>query len=656
MAGEGAAGSFDAGYVWEPSAEQAAATNVMHFAQAHGIDDYHELLRRSQVDPSWFWEAVVRHLDIRFDAPYSSVLDVSRGIEWPTWFTGGTLNIAWNAAGRWAAATPEAPAVVSEDESGEARSLTYAELWRDVRRAAAGLRALGVRQGDRVGLFLPMIVEAAVASHACALLGAVQVPLFSGLAAPAVALRLRDAQAKVVITADVTVRRGSTYAMKTIVDEAASSLPDLSHVVVVERAGRTVAAPRDVGWTRLLDAAGADIEPVPLPSEHPCYLGYTSGTTGKPKAAVHSTAGLLVKILAEAAFQTDLRSEDTLCWVTDLGWLMGAWEILGATGLGATVLLAEGAPNVPADRLWTLCERHRVTVLGLAPTLVRGLAPHGADPVRRHDLSSLRVLGSTGEPWDEASYRWLADVVGGGRLPIINMSGGTEVGACFLSASPALPIKAASVGGPSLGMAVDVVDAAGRPVRGAVGELVCRAPWPSHTRGLWRDDERYLEAYWRRFPGVWAHGDWALVDDDGCWFLFGRSDDTLNVAGKRVGPSELEAALLRHPDVVEAGVAGLPDPLKGEAPWCFCVLRDGVELGDELRAALTEQVVSVLGASFRPRAIVSVRALPKTRSGKIVRRALRTLAGGGELDDVSALEDPGVVEELRRALERSADA
>jgi acetyl-CoA synthetase len=639
-------------FAWRPSAEEARDTNVMQFAGRHGIDDYWELVRRSQDDPEWFWAAVVEHLDIEVTTPYDRVVDVSRGVEWATWFVGGQLNMAWNCVGRWASRTPDALAAAGETEDGDAKQLTYAELWRETCRLAAGLRSLGVEPGDRVAICLPMVVEAVSALHACTLVGAVVVPIFSGLAAPAVAVRLADAEPKVVLTADGTLRRGKAFELKETMDEAVAAVDCVQSVVVLERLGGRplTSAAHDVWWSELIDGQPDDLEAEAFDSEHPCYLGYTSGTTGRPKGAVHVTGGLLVKLAEEAAFQTDLRSNDRLFWVTDLGWLMGIWEIVGANSLGGAVVVAEGAPTPPPDRVWSLCERHQISILGLSPTLVRGLMPSGEGPVRSHDLSSLRIFASTGEPWNPEPYRWLSEVVGGGRLPIINISGGTEVGACFLSPTPAIPIKPCSLGGPALGMAVDVFDQNGKSVRGEVGELVCLKPWPAMTRGVWRDPERYLDSYWRRFPGVWTHGDWALVDDDGYWFLFGRSDDTLNIAGKRIGPAEIESVLVEHPAVAEAAAVGIPHEVKGETAWCFCVLTPDAQAGPELAKELTTHVVSALGKSFAPERIVFVEALPKTRSAKIVRRALRALATGEDPGDISSLEEPEVLTSVAAAL------
>jgi acetyl-CoA synthetase len=645
--------------VWAPSRQEADRTNVMRLAHTHGIGNYRQLLSRSQIDPEWFWDAVVRDLHIEFSRPYERVLDSSRGPEWPAWFLGGRLNLAWNCVGRWALATPDAAAVLWEGESGACRRLTYAQLWQQTCRFATGLRTVGVEPGDRVALYLPMIPEVVVASHACALIGAIQVPIFSGFAAPAVAARLSDAKARVVVTASASKRRGSPYPMKPIVDEVLTQAPSVERVIVLEPpdlgAGVPLKETRDLTWGEFVAGCSEDVCVEAFDSEHPYLLAYTSGTTGRPKGAVHATAGFLVKVVEEVAYQADMTSKDILYWVTDIGWLMGPWEIVGAGALGGTVMLSEGAPNVPPDRLWTQCERQRVSILGVSPTLVRGLMSHGDQRVQAHDLSSLRILGSTGEPWNPAPYRWIFSVVGKGRLPIINMTGGTEVGACFLSATPAMPIKECSVGMPSLGMVMDVLDPEGRSLPlGQVGELVCREPWPAMTRGLWRDPERYLDSYWRRFPGVWTHGDWASVDDDGYWFLYGRSDDTLNVAGKRIGPTELESLLVAHPLVSEAAAVAMPHKVKGEVPWCFCVLLPGVEANENLAIELSEEVATRLSKSFKPERVVFVPTLPKTRSAKIVRRAVRALALEEDPGDLSSLENPDALPAIKAALGEQA--
>jgi acetyl-CoA synthetase len=636
-------------FVWNPSQEVLERANVVRLMRRHGIEDYWELVRRAQDDPEWFWAAAIEDIGIEFSQPWERVVDDSRGPEWATWFGGGKLNVAWNCVHRWARVPESASrrAAVWQAEDGERAELTYAELSREVTVLAEGLRDLGVGPGDAVATFLPMSPQVAIASHACAHLGAIQVPIFSGFAAPAVAARLVDSEAKVVISADGSLRRGKHVAMKAIVDEAAGHAEHLEHVVVWRRLGEeTPMGTRDVFWDDLVSGMPGTLEPLAVESEHPYLLTYTSGTTGRPKGVVHVHGGFLVSIAREAAYQADLQPDDVLHFSTDMGWIMGPWTVVGGGAMGCTIVYAEGAPDWPPDRLWRLVESERVSVLGLSPTLVRALIPHGDPEV---DLSSLRIFVTTGEPWNPDPYMWLHERVGGARVPIINISGGTEVGACFLSPSVAIPIKPCSLGGPALGMAVDVVDAQGQPLRGEVGELVCRKPSPGMTRGFWRDPERYLDTYWRRFPGVWVHGDWASIDEDGYWFLHGRSDDTLNIAGKRVGPAELESAAVAHPAVAEAAAVGVPHDVKGEVAWVFCALVPAEEPSEELAAAVADQIARELGKAFRPDRVAFVPALPKTRSAKIVRRAVRAKALGTDPGDLSSLENPEALEEIARA-------
>jgi acetyl-CoA synthetase len=621
-------------FIWRPDEAVLERANVIRLMRRHGVEDYWELVRRSQEEPEWFWPAAIEDMGLEFSRPWDRVIDDSRGPEWATWFVGGRVSIAWNCAHRWAQSRPEALAAVSLGEDGARRTLTYAELSDQVTRLAEALVRLGVGPGDRVAIFLPMSQEVAVASHACAHVGAIQVPIFSGFAAPTVAQRLQASEAKVAITTRTSLRRGKEVPMLEILEEARRQAPTVEHVVV---------AP----WDDLLADSPGRLAPLEVDSEHPYLLTYTSGTTGKPKGVLHVQGGFLVSIAREVCYQADARPDDVIHFVTDMGWIMGPWAVVGGHALGTTLVFAEGAPDWPQDRLWSLLEQEHVSILGISPTLVRALIPHGEPDA---DLSSLRVIVTTGEPWNPGPYSWLFEHVGGGSCPIINCSGGTEVGACFLSPTPAIPIKACSLGGPALGMAMDVVDAEGNPVRGEVGELVCRKPFPGMTRGFWRDPERYLDTYWRRFPGVWVHGDWASVDDDGYWFLHGRSDDTLNIAGKRIGPAEIESAVVGHPAVAEAAAVGVPHELKGEVAWVFCVLSPGHEAGDELSRDVADEAARELGKAFRPERVVFVSALPKTRSAKIVRRAVRAKALGSDPGDLSSLENPESLEEIGRAV------
>jgi acetyl-CoA synthetase len=633
--------------VWRPDDALLRESNVARFMVAEGIADTDTLLARSIDDPAWFWDAVVRFLDLRFDQPYHDVFDVTAGIAWAQWFTGGRCNAAAICVDDFPA---DAPAVIWEGEEGTTRTLTGAQLRALTDRIAAGLAARGVGAGDAVGLFMPMMPETVAGFFAIAKLGAICLPIFSGYGPDAVAVRLADVPAVALITADGFTRRGKTVAMKETADAALAEVPSVHTVIVASRLGRTdvpLDPDRDV-LLGSLDAVSFDTRPVD--SEHTLLIAYTSGTTGRPKGAVHVHGGFTVKLAEEAAFQTDVRPGERLFWLTDIGWIMGPWAMVGTLANRATLVIYDGAPDFPdVDRLWALVERHGINVLGVSPTLIRALMANGDEPVQQHDLSSLRILASTGEPWNEAPWRWYFDVVGGRRCPVINISGGTEVGACFLSPHVMQPLAPCSLGGPSLGMAVDVFDDDGKPVRGAVGELVCTKPWPGMTRGLFRDPERYLDTYWSRYPGVWWHGDFASISDDGQWFLHGRSDDTIKLAGKRLGPAEVETAVVAHPAVIEAAAIGVPDELKGEALWVFVVTAPGVETTDALRADIASYVTNALGPSFKPAQVRFTDALPKTRSAKVLRRAIRSVVTGNAPGDLSGLEDPTALDAIAAA-------
>jgi acetyl-CoA synthetase len=618
-------------FVWQPSPELVEHANLSRLARRLGAAGYHELHRISVEEPERFWPAVVADLGLEFSQPWDTVVDESRGPEWSTWFVGGRLNLARACLHRWAS---DEEALVGLYEDGIRESLTWNEASRQVTQLAEALVELGVREGDRVAIYMPMCPGVAIASHACAHIGAVQVPIFSGFAAPAIASRLEDSGAKVVLCADWSLRRGKRIEMRATLDGAGPFA--VEHVLEWNRETRA--------WPELVARQPGELAPLEVDSEAPYLLAYTSGTTGKPKGALHVQGGFLVSIARETAYQTDVKAGDRIHFATDMGWIMGPWTVVGGGAVGATIVFAEGAPDCPDDRLWRLVESERVTMLGLSPTLVRALIPKG-DPVA--DLSSLRAFCTTGEPWNPDPYRWLFERVGDSRVPIVNISGGTEVGACFLSTCITEPIKPVALGFPALGQDMDVVDARGESVRGEVGELVCRRPWPGMTRGIWGDDARYLETYWRRFPGVWTHGDWASVDEDGYWFLHGRSDDTLNIAGKRIGPAELESAAIGSGIVAEAAAVGLPHEVKGETAWIFCVALPGAE-PDGARVATA--VTDALGKAFKPERIVWVTALPKTRSAKIVRRAVRASAIGEDPGDLSSLENPESLEEIAHAV------
>jgi acetyl-CoA synthetase len=647
---------FDFGgeMVWQPTPEYVERSRLKSFMDRHGIASVAELMHRSTEELEWFWNAVMEDLRIEFYEPYVKVLDTTPGMPWTRWCIGGKMNIVHNCLDKWiGTATQNRLAIRWEAEDGHTRFLTYDDLYSEVNCLANALREIGFKKGDVVGLYMPMAPEIAIGLFAVVKIGAIALPLFSGYGADALNTRLADAEAKAILTADGFHRRGQIVPMKSVADAAIAGVPTLRHVVVLRRLGIEVPwiPGRDHWWHEVMAGQGSTAATERTEAEDPLMIIYTSGTTGKPKGAVHTHCGFPVKAAQDMVHGLDVHESDTLYWVTDMGWMMGPWEVFGTTVLGATMLFYDGALDYPGpDRLWFLAERHGVTILGVSPTLVRALMRYGDEPVERHDLSSLRILGSTGEAWNPEPWRWLFGKVGKKRLPIINYSGGTEVSGGILMGNVLTPLKPCAFSGPLPGMAADVVDDAGRSVRNQVGELVIHQPWIGMTRGFWKDPERYIQTYWNRFPNIWVHGDWAAVDNDGLWHILGRSDDTIKIGGKRLGPAEVESVLVAHPAVSEAAAVGVPDEVKGEAVICFCVLKLQTTANDALSEELKEAVAQALGKPLKPAAVKFVSDLPKTRNAKVMRRIIRATYLGHDPGDLSALENPASVEDIRRAM------
>jgi len=639
---------------WSPTERYLDRSRLRRFANAQGLSSYDALLAWATDDLERFWRAVDRDLGLVWTAPYSQAMDTSNGLPWTTWWAGGRMNYVSTAL------RPDRDqarvALVAEREDGRVDQRTYGELRADVARFAAGLRATGVGRGDRVAVFLPMGIECVVAVLALGALGAIYTPIFSGYGAEAIAGRLRDCDASVLICADGFHRRGAVVPMKETADQAADRVPSVRTVIVARRLGRDYPTrDRDVTWTEVVRRGGTPlVNWEDTSAEDPFMIIYTSGTTGRPKGAVHVHGGFPVKAAQDMAHCFDVQEGDVVFWFSDIGWMMGPWLIAGGLLLGATIVLYDGTPDFPdASRVWTMVERHQVTHLGISPTAIRGLMRAGEAPVRRHDRSSLVVLGSTGEPWNPEPWWWYFRTVGDARCPIINYSGGTEISGGILGCTTWGDLEPGAFRGPVPGMAADVVDDQGRSVRGTVGELVVRAPWPGMTRGFWKDRDRYLETYWSRLDGVWVHGDWARIDAKGFWYIEGRSDDTLKVAGKRVGPAEVESAAVAHPAVHEAAAVGVPDELKGEAIVVFAVPTAGATIDAALERSVSDTIAEQLGKPLRPKLVRFVGQLPKTRNGKVLRRLIRgAYLDKPDLGDTSSLEDPAALEEIRAAGKR----
>ncbi|MDD5369997.1 MAG: AMP-binding protein [Anaerolineaceae bacterium] len=640
-------------YFWYPTPEIANNAHLFHFMQANGLSDFYSLLNRSTEDVPWFTRALLEYLDIRFYQPYSRVLDLSRGPEWPQWCVDGKMNIVHNCLDKRIGTPSENQLAMDwESESGGTRRMTYGELFRKVNQAANALRSLGISKGDPVGLFMPMIPEIAIALLAIAKVGGIILPLFSGYGAGAVATRLADAGAKAVFTADGFTRRGRPVEMKAVVDEAASTVPTLQHVIIVDYSALPypLIPGRDHRWRDLVECQSDQSDTEVTAAEDTLMLIYTSGTTGRPKGTIHTHCGFPIKASQDMAFGTDVHPGETIYWVTDMGWMMGPWELFGALVLGAAFFMYDGAPDYPApDRLWSMVERHNIHKLGISPTLIRALIPYGDEQFSGKDLSSLRLLSLTGEPCNPEPWRWLFEKVGHSRLPIINYSGGTEISGGILMSNPLLPMKPCSFNAPCPGMAVDVLDEHGHSLVDQVGELVIKTPWIGMTRGFWKDPERYLETYWSHWPGVWVHGDWAAVDQEGQWYVFGRSDDTIKIAGKRLGPAEVESILVEHPAVLESAAIGVPDPIKGNRMVIFVVLKPGFQPSDPLRSELIDKVINDLGKALAPHRLFFVEDLPKTRNAKVMRRMVRSTYLEMDPGDRSSLVNPESLESIQHA-------
>ena len=624
--------------------------------QANGTAKLYEAAAR---DRETFWADQARALE--WITPWSRVLEWN--LPHAKWFLGGKLNVSANCLDRHIrTARRNKAAIVWEGEPGDRRVLTYWDLWREVNRAAAALKGLGVKKGDRVAIYLPMIPEAAIAMLACARIGAVHSVVFGGFSAESLRDRINDAEAVALITADGGYRRGQVLPLKRFADEAIAECPSIRHVVVVRRraggegdeAFASMTEGRDHWWHRLLDAAPSRCEPEAMDSEDLLFILYTSGTTGKPKGIVHTTGGYLTQATTTTRYVFDLKEEDVFWCTADIGWVTGhSYVVYGPLSNGVTVVMYEGAPDWPErDRFWSLVERYGVTVFYTAPTAIRAFMKWGEAHPARHDLSSLRLLGTVGEPINPEAWMWYQKNIGQDRCPIVDTWWQTETGGIMITPLPGVTTtKPGSATTPFPGISVALVDNKGEPMPRGGGFLTLTEPWPGMLRTIYRDDERYQQTYWSRFPGKYFAGDGAKLDDDGYWWILGRVDDVLNVAGHRIGTMEVESALVDHPVVAEAAVVGRTHELKGQALAAFVTLKEGNLPTSSLKDDLKDHVVKKIGAIARPDDIIFSADLPKTRSGKIMRRLLKDIAEGRALGDTTTLADPNVVNKLKEMYE-----
>jgi acetyl-CoA synthetase len=631
--------------VFPPPAEFAKKAHVK------SLEEYKSLYKKSIEDPEKFWAEQAETLVWR--KKWDKVLEWNA--PFAKWFVGGQLNLTESCLDRHVTTwRKNKAAIIWEGEPGEVRVLTYQELLNEVNKFANVLKAQGIETGDRVGIYMPMIPEAAVAMLACARIGATISVVFGGFSAEAVRDRMNDAQAKAVITADGGFRRGAVVPLKANVDAALEGVPTVKTVVVVKRTGQDVPmkAGRDIWWHEPMATASTKFDAVPVDSEHPLFILYTSGTTGKPKGVVHSTGGYLLGAALTTKYVFDIKDEDTYWCTADIGWVTGhSYVVYGPLANGATTLMYEGAPNTPGfDRFWQIIDRHKVNIFYTAPTAIRAFIKWGDEHPQKHDLKSLRLLGTVGEPINPEAWMWYHKLIGGERCPIVDTWWQTETGGIMITPLPgATPTKPGSGTLPFFGVEPDVVDKDGKSVPlGGGGYLIVRKPWPSMMRTVYRDPERFKETYFKKFPGIYFTGDGARRDADGYFWIMGRVDDVINVAGHRLGTMEVESALVSHIKVAEAAVVGKPDELKGQALCCFVTLAAPHKASEELKTELKAHVVKEIGAIARPDDIRFTDALPKTRSGKIMRRLLRDIAAGKEtIGDTTTLEDLSVLSKLR---------
>ncbi|MHB1505616.1 MAG: AMP-binding protein [Sulfobacillus sp.] len=635
---------------WRPDPARLSSIRLLRMLRRMGLPDLESLNQLAATDPAQFWqEAVIKEIGLIFRQAPDQWVDRSEGVPWTRYMVGAKLNLWDSMLEQHTHLRPADPAVIWEGENGEVALQSWMSLQAEVDRFRAGLRQAEIQAGDRVGVFMPMLPETIVAVLGVAAEGAVLVPIFSGYGAAAVASRLQDATVRLLITADGFLRRGKAVSMLETARQAVANCPSIQHVVVKRRLGQIDLMANETDWLDFV-AHPAAPRPDALDSQAPLMVIYTSGTTGRPKGALHVQSGFPVKAAQDLAHAFDLNLGDRLFWLTDLGWMMGPWAIYGTLMLGATLVIYEGTPDHPApDRLWQLVERHRVTHLGVAPTVIRSLMGHGPELPARHDLSSLRILGATGEAWNVEPWYFFLEAVGGRRCPIINYSGGTEISGGILASYPHLPQKPCAFNGPLPGMAAMVIDDKGERRVGEVGELAIGAPWVGMTRGFWQDNQRYLDTYWSRHPDTWVHGDFALETADGFWYILGRSDDTIKVAGKRLGPAEAESAAVSHPAVAEALAIEVPDEVKGGALVVFCVLRPGHDPLEPLRQEIHATIVTTLGKALAPKKVLFCAELPHTRNGKMLRRLARAAYLSLAPGDLSALENPDSMTAIRQS-------